>query len=315
MINDCQKSHVGIDVSKTFLDVYVLPDKKYFRFNNDIKGINKLVKKIQLFPNIEIVMEATGGYEQQVAEELKKANLSVCVANPRQIRDFAKGLGKLAKTDKIDAEVIALFSQKVQPMANVIIDENQKKLAEYATRRSQLVRIISVERNHLEHASKESQKSINRIIKVLEKELEKITFAQEKIIQEDSIYSQKNKILQSIKGVGSVVSSEIIANLPELGKIEHRQITSLVGLAPFNHDSGKLRGKRAIKGGRKSIRCMLYMAIISGIRYNPRIKEFYQRLRTFGKSPKVAITACMRKLLIMMNAMVRKNELWNSCAI
>jgi transposase len=314
MLNKSEKSYIGIDVSKTMLDVYVLPYKKYFQLKNDNKGIAKLITKLKLFPNAQIVMEATGGYERQAAVLLTQANLPVCIANPRQVRDFAKGHGQLAKTDKIDSQMIALFAASVSLKANVNCNENQTKLANYATRRSQLMKMLSAEKNHLEHASKETQKSIYRILKLLEKELEKVTSAQEQLIQRDTIYSQKNKLLQSIKGVGLVVANEMIANLPELGEVSHKQITSLVGLAPFNHDSGKLRGKRAIRGGRKSIRCMLYMATISGIRSNPVIKEFYQRLRALGKLPKVAITACMRKLLIIMNAMLRKNEMWNLCA-
>ena len=308
MLNKNEKSYIGIDVSKAMLDVYILPNHKYLQFRNDCSGIEKLIKKLHLFPSALIAMEATGGYERQSAEGLTKANLQTCVLNPRQVRDFIKGLGKLAKTDKIDAEMLALFAEKVQPTPNVNCDENQRKLAEYVDRRSQLIKTINMERNRLENVSKEIKKSIMRVTKTLEKELNKITSLQTKLIENDPTYTRKDKILQSIKGVGSAVSSEIIANLPELGAIGRRQITALVGLAPVNHDSGKMRGKRAIRGGRISVRCMLYMATISGIRYNPKIKEFYQRLRAGGKAAKVAITACMRKLLVMMNAMIKNDE-------
>jgi transposase len=311
MLNLNEKSYVGIDISKEKLDVYILPNHKYLQFANNCNGIKKLITKLQFFPNALIAIEATGGYEKQSAEALTKANLQACVLNPRQVRDFAKGLGKLAKTDKIDAEMLALFAEKVQPKPNVNCDENQRIIAEYVDRRSQLIKTINMEKNRLENVSKEIKKSIIRVIKMLEKELEKIILVQKKLIQENVTYSQKDKILQSIKGVGVAVSSEIIANLPELGVLGRRQITALVGLAPINHDSGRMKGKRAIRGGRISVRCMLYMATISGIRYNPKIKEFYQRLRATGKLPKVAITACMRKLLITMNAMIKKNELCN----
>lgn len=310
MFNQNEKSYIGIDVSKLTLDVFILPCKKHLQFSNDCKGIEKLVKKVSLFPNIRVVLEATGGYERHAAEALAQANFHVSIANPRQVRDFAKGFGKLAKTDKIDAEIIALFTEKVQPEMNVSCDRDQKKLAEYASRKHQLITMITMERNRLEHANSVIEKSIKQVIKLLEKQLEKITSLQKKLIQENEHYAKKNEILQSIKGVGPAVSSEIIANLPEIGKIGHKQITALVGVAPFNHDSGKLRGKRAIKGGRISVRCMLYMAVISGIKCNPMIKAFYQRLRAAGKLVKVAITACIRKLLITMNAMIKKNEMW-----
>jgi transposase len=315
MLNQSEKSYIGIDVSKATLDVFILPNAKHLQFPNTPNGIEKLTKKLSLFPNCYVVMEATGGYEQCAAEALTKANLHVTVANPRQVRDFAKGYGKLAKTDKIDAGMLALFAEKVQPKANVRCDENLKELAEYTTRRHQVVNMIGMERNHLQLASKELKKSIMRHIKMLEAELVRITSIQKKIIEANEVYSQKDKILQSIKGVGSAVSSQIIADLPELGTIGHRQITALVGVAPFNHDSGKMRGKRAIKGGRVSVRCMLYMAVISAIRYNPTIKAFYQRLREAGKLAKVAITACIRKLLITMNAMVKNGEMWRMEAV
>jgi transposase len=311
MLNQNEKSYIGIDVSKNSLDVFVLPNHKYFQFKNDDKGIGRLINKLSLFPNVVIAMEATGGYERKSAEALTKANFHVSVANPRQVRDFAKGFGQLAKTDKIDAKIIALFAEKVQPKANVVCDEKLKKIAELTIRRHQLVNMITMERNRLECAGKDLKKSITYIIKLLETELNKIISHQAKLIQEDAGYAQKDKILQSIKGVGSAVSSEIIANLPELGKIGRRQISALVGVAPFNHDSGKLRGKRAIKGGRMSVRCMLYMAVISGIRFNPIIRNFYYQLRAKGKTSKVAITACMHKLLIIMNALIKKNEVWN----
>jgi transposase len=311
MLNLNEKSYVGIDISKEKLDVYILPNHKYLQFSNDHSGVEKLIKKLRLFPNVLIAMEATGGYEKKSAEALTRENLQTCVLNPRQVRDFAKGLGMLAKTDKIDAQMLALFAEKVEPKPNVNCDENQRLIAEYVTRRGQLIKTINMEKNRLENVGKEIKRSIMRVIKILENELDKITSIQAKLIQDNKIYSQKDKVLQSIKGVGATVSSEIIANLPELGALGPKQITALVGLAPINHDSGKMKGKRAIRGGRISVRCMLYMATISGIRYNPKIKEFYQRLRSVGKLPKVAITACMRKLLITMNAMIKKNEMCN----
>lgn len=314
MVQD-EKFHIGIDVSKAILDVYILPSKKYMQFKNDIKSIKKLSEKLKSFPQASIVMEATGGYEKPVAQSLQKVGFSVSVVNPRPIRDFAKALGKLAKTDKIDAEVIALFAEKMQPQANVAYNENQQKLTELNTRRRQIIEMITMEKNRLDKASKELRKSIQRIIKALEKELQAINEALEKSIQNDADYAQKNTLLKSIKGVGTVVAAGIIADLPELGNVSAKQISALAGLAPYNRDSGTLRGKRTIWGGRAFVRTTLYMATLVATRHNPQIKIFYERLCNAGKQKKVAITACMHKLLIIMNAMIKHNESWRVATV
>jgi transposase len=302
------KYHIGIDVSKAVLDMYILPCNKYMQFKNDIKGIKKMCEKLKSFPQASIVMEATGGYEKSVAQSLQKMGLCVSVINPRHIRDFAKALGKLAKTDRIDAEVIALFAEKMQPPANVEYNENQQKLADLNARRRQIIEMITMEKNRLDKANAELKKSIQRIIKVLEKELEVINQTLEKFIQGDANYAQKNALLKSIKGVGPVVAAGIIADLPELGNVDAKQISALAGLAPYNRDSGTLRGKRTIWGGRASVRTTLYMATLVATRHNPQIKDFYERLCNAGKLKKVAITACMHKLLIIMNAMIKHGE-------
>lgn len=307
-----KKSYVGVDVSKEVLDVYVLPFEKYMQFKNNTAGVQKLIKKLRSFSEASIVMEATGGYEKLVAQSLVKADLSVSVINPRQIRDFAKALGKLAKTDKIDAQTIALFAEKMQPQKTVKRDENQQKLAEINARRRQLVDMIAMEKNRLDKASKELEKSIKRVLKTLEKELETMNEAQKKSIEADPIQSQKNSLLQGIKGVGSVVAAGIIADLPELGKLSAKKISALAGLAPYNRDSGTLRGKRAIWGGRAPVRSALYMATLTAIRFNEQIKIFYERLCKAGKVKKVAIVACMHKLLIVMNAMIKNNKPWTA---
>lgn len=304
------KCYIGIDVSKAILDVYILPFKKYMQFKNDTKGIQKLTEKLKSFSQASIVMEATGGYEKPIAQSLQKAGLSVSVVNPRPIRDFAKALGKLAKTDRIDAEVIALFAEKMQPQANVTYNENQQKLAGLHARRRQIIDMITMEKNRLDKVSGELKKSIQRIIKVLEKELQAINEALEKSIQNDADYAQKNMLLKSIKGVGSIVAAGIVADLPELGSVNAKQISALAGLAPYNRDSGTLRGKRTIWGGRASVRTTLYMATLVATRHNPQIKSFYEHLCSAGKQKKVAIIACMHKLLIIMNAMIKHNEPW-----
>jgi transposase len=305
-----EKCYIGIDVSKAILDVFMIPNKRYLQFQNTAVGIKKLIKKIQSCSTALIVMESTGGYEKPVAQALAKENISVAIVNPRRIRDFAKALGKLAKTDRVDAEVIAIFAEKIQPEANVTCDENQQKLAECSARRRQLIDIITMEKNRLDKASKEMKKSVQYIIKILQKELEKINVSLKKFIQGDAEYARIDTLLQTINGVGSVVAAGIIADLPELGKLRAKEVSALVGVAPLNRDSGTLRGKRSIWGGRASVRRTLYMATLVAARHNTKIKAFYQRLCAAGKLKKVAIIACMHKLLIIMNAMVKNNQPW-----
>jgi transposase len=315
MIVQSEKIYIGIDVSKAILDVYILPSKKYMQFKNNTKDIQKLVKKLSAFPHASIVMEATGGYEKLAAQSLFAANLHLSIINPRFIRDFAKALGKLAKTDRIDAEVIALYAEKVQPKATMVHNENQRKLANLNARRRQIIEMITMEKNRLDKTTPDLKKSIQRIIKALEKELESINAALAKSIQHDETFAHKSTLLNSIKGVGPVVATGVLADLPELGTLDSRQITALAGLAPYNRDSGTLRGKRTIWGGRAPVRNALYMAALVATRHNPLIKAFYERLCSKGKLKKVAIVACMRKLLIMMNAMIKHNELWHTATV
>lgn len=314
MSNVDQKCYVGVDVSKEILDVFFQPNK-YMQFKNNIQGIKKFITKAKKFPNVFIGMEATGGYEKALTRALASAELTYTVINPRQVRDFAKALGKLAKTDAIDAQTIALFVEKIQPQADIAWDENQQKLAEYNARRRQLVEMITMEKNRLDKTSKELQKLIKRSIKFLEKELEEIKELLKETIQGDAQYAKKDNLLQSINGVGSITAAALIADLPELGKLTTKQITALAGLAPYNRDSGTLRGKRTIWGGRASIRCALYMATLVAIRHNYKIKAFYQKLCDNGKQKKVAIVACMRKLLIIMNAMIKNESTWRAATI
>ncbi len=305
-----EKIYIGIDVSKSALDVFILPTKKYMRFTNDEAGIKKLIKKIQLFSDTLTVMESTGGYEASLAYALNEQDLSASVVNPRQIRDFAKALGRLAKTDQIDAEIIALFASKVEPKPQIVYSKEQALLSKNNTRRTQLIQMITMEKNRLDKASKEQSESIGRVLEVLEEELELIDSVQEQLIQEHPDFSEKSKILESIKGVGKVTTFSILSELPELGTIGHKQITALAGLAPFNRDSGSLKGTRAIWGGRASVRRALYMAALAATIHNPMMRQFYQRLCAAGKAKKTALIAVMRKLLITMNALVRKNQFW-----
>jgi transposase len=305
-----EKCYIGIDVSKAALDVFMLPSHKPMQFPNNKKGIEKLIAKKELISAELIVMEATGGYERLAAHSLSKAGFSVVVKNPRQIRDFAKSMGILAKTDKVDAKTIALYGQKINPEANVVCNEDQQRLAELNARRRQLIDMITMEKNRLDKASKDIKQSIKKTLKGLEKSLEAIDESLQKAIEHDPVYTQKKALLKSIKGVGDVVAAAIIADLPELGQGSSRQISALVGLAPYNRDSGTLRGKRTIWGGRASVRCSLFMATLVATRYNPQIKSFYDSLCSRGKQKKVALIACMHKLLIIMNAMLKNNQPW-----
>lgn len=305
-----EKVYIGIDVSKSVLDIYILPIGKYMQFKNEPSEIKKLIKKLALFSEALIVMESTGGYEKTLAYACCKAGLNVSIVNPRQIRDFAKASSILAKTDRIDAKVIALFGLKMEPKANVVYNEEHNQLSENASRRKQLVDMITMEKNRLDKASKEQKKSIGRIIKALEKELEIINKGQEELINNSKEFSEKKDILISVKGIGAVTATNLIAELPELGELNSKEIASLAGVAPFNRDSGTLKGKRTIWGGRASVRNALYMPTLVATKHNPKIKEFYDRLLSNGKSKMTALIACMRKLLIIMNAMVKKSQCW-----
>jgi transposase len=305
-----KKIHIGIDVSKFTLDVFILPGKKYMQFTNDPAGIKKLTKKLRLFTDALIVMESTGGYERPLSNALCEAGLKVCIKNPRQIRDFAKALGKLAKTDKIDAEMIALFASKIEPIVNTVFSKEQQKLSANNTRRRQLIDMITAEKNRLDKATPEQAESIERVLEVLQKELDTINALQNQFIMSSPEYSNKKNILISVKGIGVITATALLCELPELGSLHAKQITALAGLAPFNRDSGMLTGIRTIWGGRASVRSALYMATLVATRHNPQIAAFYQRLCSAGKAKKTALIACMHKLLIIMNALIRKDQLW-----
>jgi transposase len=304
------KCYMGIDVSKNTLEVHFLPYEKHMVFKNDEKGIKQLVRKLKSFVSPLIVMEATGGYEKPLAYALFQANYSLSVVNPRQVRDFAKALGKLAKTDDIDAKVIALYAEKLQPRAHIQYGQTQQEMAENNARRRQLIDMITMEKNRLGKCSPRLKKSIENVIKVLEKELEAINDSQQQVIASHPEYADKQQILTSVKGISQISANALLADLPELGFLDSKQISALAGLAPYNRDSGTLRGKRTIWGGRASVRTALYMPTLVAIRHNPQIKQFYERLCQAGKQKKTALVACMHKLLIILNAMIKHQETW-----
>jgi len=302
----------GIDVSKSKADLCILPDGIVATFSLDDDGIAALIENLRTSAVNLAVMEATGGYEAKLAAAIFHADILVAVVNPRQIRNYARAIGRTAKTDSIDAEVIALFARDVKPSPRALPDAEAAKLKELIDRRVQLVKVKTAETNRLQQASNAKViASIKRTIRHLEKELKAIDTDIDKHIKDSPIWLEKAELLKTVKGIGDATTRILIADLPELGKLTRYQIAALVGVAPMNRDSGKYRGYRKISGGRSHVRHALYMATLSAIRYNPKIKAFHDRLKQNGKKGLVIMVACMRKLLLVLNAMARDNTTWN----
>jgi transposase len=303
---------VGIDVSKAELQVATRPEGKPIIFANTEDGIALLIDCLKpLCPNL-VVLEATGGLEISLVNALAVNEFPVVVVNPRQIRDFAKAIGRLAKTDRIDAEVIVQFAEALRPPLRPLKDEQTQRLHALNTRRRQLVAMIRSEQNRLTSAPKWTLKEIQTHLNWLKKALEKIDRDISDLIKGSSIWREKEAILRSFKGVGPVTSATLLAALPELGAIGSKPLSALIGVAPLNRDSGQFRGKRAVWGGRDNVRSVLYMATMAAIRFNPVISAFYTRLRDAGKPHKVAITACMRKIIVTLNSMIKNQTQWRS---
>jgi len=305
------ETFVGIDVSKTSLDVALRPDNTHWSCGNDDAEIGTLVKRLRKLQPTLIVLEATGGLEIPVAAALASVGLPIVVVNPRQVRDFAKATGELAKTDRIDAGVLAWFGEAVRPEIRPLKDPATQELAALLTRRRQLTDMLTAEKNRLSCAPKRVSKDIKIHITWLEKRLRDANNGLSKAIKQSPVWCEHDEILQSTPGVGPVLSVTLLAALPELGTLNRRQIAALAGVAPFNRDSGKFKGKRAIWGGRAEVRAVLYMGTLSAVRCNPIIRSFYQRLTKAGKNHKVAMTACMRKLLTILNIMMKNHTHWH----
>ncbi|MCC0179199.1 IS110 family transposase [Waterburya agarophytonicola K14] len=305
-----KKQWVGIDVCQKNLDVYVRPSSKLFQVTNDEIGISKLIKTLNKIQPELIVLEATGGMEIDAAIKLTQAGLAVAVINPRQARDFAKATGQLAKTDAIDARVLAHFADAIRPEVRAIGDESSRQLEDLVQRRRQISDMITAEKNRRRGKTNSVQVNIDEHIEWLKQQLKEIELQIKSEIALNESWKQKMDLLTSVPGIGEVVAVTLISSLPELGTISHKSISYLVGLAPLNRDSGKFRGKRRIHGGRAKVRCVLYMAALVAVRFNPIIKAFYERLLNKGKRKKVALTACMHKLLIVLNAMMNQNQSW-----
>ena len=305
-----QPIFVGIDISKDRLDTFIRPQGISFSDPYTEHGIGILVERVAGFQPEVVLLEATGGYETQIAAALAHAKLPVVLINPRQVRDFAKATGKLAKTDRIDAMVLAHFAEAVHPEPRLLPDRDQKELAALMSRHCQLVDMVVMEKNRMHTTTKIVKNHIQAHLNWLQTELKNVDTELDDFIKKNPTLQRKVEIVTSVPGVGPALSKALISYLPELGTINRKEIAALVGVAPFNSDSGKHKGKRIIWGGRKQMRCLLYMGALVGTQHNPAIRTFYQRLCAAGKLPKVALTACMRKLLTILNAMVRSNTLW-----
>lgn len=305
-------TYVGIDVSKRTLDVCILPDKEYFTVENARSAIAKLSRRLAKYDAQRIVVEATGSLHIALINTLVQEQLPVVVVNPRDVRNFAKASGRLAKTDRIDAYTLAEFGQKMKPQLRPIPTKQLQHLRALNSRRQQLIDMLTAEKNRLQDAHRSMHKQIRTHIKWLQKRIDSISADIDKTIRLTPLWRQKDTILQSVKGVGPVTSHKLIGALPELGTINNKTIAALAGLAPMACDSGAMRGKRHIKGGRAVVRRALYMAVLSAARFNPVIAPYYQKLLLRGKPKKVAQTACARKLLVILNAMVRDNTPWRT---
>jgi len=307
------KRYVGIDVAKLQLDVALGPNGERFTVANDEPGISALLKRLESADLV--IIEATGGLEVPVASALATAGIGVAVVNPRQVRDFARATGQLAKTDALDAQVLVRFGAAVKPEVRRLPDAQAQALEALVNRRRQLVEMLTAEKNRRANSPKVIHKSIDEHIRWLEKRLAGFDDELAALIRATPIWRERDELLRSVPGVGPVLATTLLAHLPELGELNRKQIAALAGLAPFNRDSGKLRGSRCIWGGRAQVRRVLYMAVVSAVRSNPVIKNFYAQLRARGKYPKSALTACMRKLLVILNATLRNNTHWHATAL
>lgn len=306
---------VGIDVAKEDLAVHLRPSGEHFTVKNDERGVRKLVTRLsELRPEL-IVLEATGGLEIIAVSSLAAHALPVVVVNPRQVRHYAKATGELSKTDRIDARIIALFAERVRPEVRAIPDEEARELDALIGRRRQLLAMLQAEKNRLAQllflpGKQQVRKSIKKHIAFLERELREAESDLEDVVRKSPIWREKDDLLQSVPGVGRVLSFTLLSDLPELGRLSRREIAKLVGVAPLSWDSGTLRGHRFIQGGRQSVRRALYMGALVATKHNPVIRDFYERLLAAGKPKKLALVACMRKLLTILNTMVRTGERW-----
>jgi transposase len=301
---------VGIDISKAWLDVAVHEGEEAFRANNTDEGIASLVKRLKKLKPTLIVLEPTGGFEKLVMAELTHASLPAVVVNAKRVRDFARATGRFAKTDELDAKVLAHFAAAVRPPVRDLRSEEEEQLTALLTRRKQVLDMLTMEKNRLGTVRAKMRSAIEAHIQWLSKSLKDLDKEIEDFVESTSLWKEKDTLLQSVPGVGPVTSATMLGMLPELGLLNRQEIAALVGVAPVNRDSGKKQGRRRVYGGRADVRSVLYMAALVAKKFNPVIRKFYERLIQHGKEKKVALTACMRKLLVILNAMMHSNQPW-----
>jgi transposase len=303
---------IGIDVAKHALDVYLARQDRCLTVKNSTAGFKELLDALPTAGSCLVVIEATGGYQSRVVGALVAAGHRVAVVNPRQVRDFARSLGILAKTDRLDARVIARFGEHARPRTVEVSSEKQAELRELVTRRRQLVELRTAEQNRLETTlTKVVRKNVRHLLEQLDKQIRQLEEAIGQLVENEPELSSKAALLKTVPGVGPVTVTSLLVDLPELGRLDRQQVAALVGVAPFNRDSGKFHGRRRISGGRSAVRSVLYMAALTARRSNPLIRAFAQRLEAAGKPIKVVLTACMRKLLVILNSMLKNNLPWN----
>lgn len=305
-----QERNIGIDVGKTYLDICILELDRHYQIHNSASEIKDLITTLRRFNLTRIIVEATGGYERLLVEALAEANMPVVVVQPMNVRQFAKAQGILAKTDKIDAHLIAQFGAIIKPEIREISSKKVRYIRDLLARKRQLMEARTQELNRHQKAQTSIQATHKRSIKFLNKEIEWVNARITKEVAEVTEWQETYELLTSVPGIGDGVAFTLLGELPELGKLTNRQVGALCGLAPYNRDSGKMKGKRRIKGGRAPIRTVLYMAMMCAIQHNPTMKQFYQRLVANGKHKKIALTACMRKMMTILNAMVRDGKAW-----
>src|SRR5213594_4769841 len=301
---------VGIDVTKARLNIALRPSSQQWSVSHDGLGITRVVERLRTLQPTLVVLQATGGLELALTGALMAAGLPLVVAHPRQVRDFARATGQLAKTDQLDAAILALFAERVRPTPRPLPDAAAQLLDALLTRRRQLLEMLVAEKNRLGFAPRPLHHGIQQHIRWLERQLDDVTKDLADQIERSPVWRTKDDLLQSVPGVGPIVSAVLLAELPELGALSHKQLATLAGVAPLARDSGMLRGKRLVWGGRAGVRTALYLAALCGRRWNPQLRVFYERLVAAGKPKKVALIACARKLLTILNAMLRDSTRW-----
>lgn len=310
------KTCIGIDVSKQKLDIHILANQQSLQVSNNEIGFETLIGQIPPANEVErVVLEASGGYERQAALWLSQQGYPVCIINARQSRHFAKAYNQLAKTDRVDARILAEYGYRMEPEIRALASEAQQQLDDLVSRRRQLVEMLTAEQNRVQQLRGKAQASAQKHIEWLREQIKEIESEIKQQVNQCEAWQQQHQLLVSVPGVGVVMSHTILALLPELGRLTHKQIAALVGVAPYSYESGQKKGQRHIFGGRATVRQVLYMATLVAVAHNPVLKAFYEQLLARGKAKKVALVACMRKLLTILNAMVKQGTSWNPAAM